>query len=79
MVHEPRQARMKAEELAALLAQLHRAEKGIGVLLFGIQYDREIEACPDSIQRILRLSGVPPSYDSEIYKGRRLARHVRMR
>ena len=67
---------MTAQELADRLAALHHAEKGIGILLFGIRYDREIGECPESVPEIVRLSGVPESYVAEVYKGRRLARHV---
>ena len=60
---------MTGGELAEQLARLHRAERGIGILLFGIRYAREI----------VRLSGVPPSYVAEVYKGVRLAPYVSVR
>ncbi len=70
---------MTGGELAEQLARLHRAERGIGILLFGIRYAREIDECRDSVQEIVRLSGVPPSYVSEVYKGVRLAPYVSVR
>lgn len=70
---------MSGGELAEQLARLHRAERGIGILLFGIRYVRELHECRDSVQEIVRLSGVPPSYVSEVYKGIRLAPYVSVR
>lgn len=70
---------MTGGELAEQLARLHRAERGIGIFLFGIRYAREIDECRDSVQEIVRLSGVPPSYVAEIYKGVRLAPYVSVR
>ena len=70
---------MTGGELAEYLARLHRAERGTGILLFGIRYARELDECRDSVQEIVRLSGVPPSYVSEVYKGVRLAPYVSVR
>ena len=67
---------MSGSELATQLAELHRAAKGIGVILFGVKYDREIERSGYTVPEIVRLSSVSPSYVSEVYKGRRLARYV---
>ena len=68
--------RVPAGDLAARLAELHREHKGIGAILFGIRYVRHIEGSQDSVKEIVRVSGVPESYDSEVYKGMRLAAHV---
>ena len=69
-------SQMPADNLAARLAELHREHKGIGVILFGIRYARQIEDSQDTVKEIVRLSGVPESYDSEVYKGIKLAAHV---
>ena len=70
---------MSGGELAEQLARLHRAERGMGILLFGIRYARELDECRDSVQEIVRLSGVPPSYVTEVHKGARLAPYVSVR
>ena len=75
---------MTARELAARLADLHRREKSIAALLFGIEYARDIEECRNLmglsrnavIIEIVQLSGIPPSYTINVDKGIRMAPYV---
>ena len=71
--------KMTGGELAEQLAWLYRAERGIGILLFGTRYSREIDECWESVQEIVGLSGVPTSYVCEVYEGIRLAPYVSVR
>ena len=44
--------------------------------LFGIKYADEIRDCGVPVTTIVRLSGLPHSYNTEVSKGVRLARYV---
>ena len=65
--------------LVTRLAELHSAHQSIGPLLFGIKYAQQISDCPDSVKEIVRLSGVPSGYTTDVQKGMKLAAHVSAR
>lgn len=65
--------------LVARLAELHSSHQSIGPLLFGIKYAQQIADCPDSVKEIVRLSGVPGGYITDVQKGMKLASHVSSR
>ena len=71
---------MTLEELAARLSEMYRgAREGEAVAnihLFGIRYAQEIRDCDASPAKIVRLSGIPESYGTEVSKGIKLARYV---
>ena len=71
---------MTLEELAERLAKIYRsAERGETVAyihLFAIKYAYEIDECGASAGEIVRFSGIPESYGTEVGKGIRLARYV---
>ena len=53
------------------------------VLLFGIKYAKELKSCGETMEKIARdasigRTGRSSSYGTEINKGIRLARHVKM-
>ena len=62
--------------LVARLAELHSRHQSIGPLLFGIKYAQEIADCPDSVNEIVRLSGIPRGYTTDVQKGVKLTAHV---
>lgn len=74
---------MDAEELAAELRKQYdnasRNESACQIHLFGIRYARELQSCGVPLKRILELSGVSMGYLSEVSKGIKLARYVRLR
>lgn len=74
---------MKPEELAAKLKDMYfnsnEGETATAVHLFGIKYASEITDCDASPKNIAKLAGIPETYGTEINKGRRLSRHVRMK
>ena len=74
---------MRADELVETLARMHRqgsanGEAGPMVILFGIIYAQEIEACGVSKAKLAK-QAIPESntYGTEIGKGMKLARYVR--
>lgn len=68
--------KMTIRELAGRLAELRRAAKGIGVIIFGVRYDGEIDQGDHTVAGIVRVSGIETSYAAEVSKGRRLAPYV---
>ena len=76
---------MRPAELGRTLYKMYRdapeGEKTTMIHLFGIKYadkirDREE---PVPVREIIRLSGLPETYDTEVSKGVRLARYVVLR
>ena len=73
---------MTSQELVEILARMHReglanGEAGPMVILFGIRYADEIEACGVSRAKLAK-QAIPHSntYEAEIGKGIKLARYV---
>ena len=73
---------MTATQLGeALHAMYHDAEKGEKVTmihLFGIKYFKEIRESGASPKAIAEAAIIPSSFGTEISKGVRLARHVKL-
>ena len=71
---------MTPAELALRLRKMYshaaRGEAVTNIHLFGIKYANEIAGCGASPAEIVRLSGIPESYVTEVGKGIRLASRV---
>ena len=71
---------MTPDKLARTLSKMYydapKGEKTTMIRLFGIKYADEIRDCEASVTEIVRLSGLRNSYNTEVSKGIRLARHV---
>ena len=76
---------MTSHELVKILKRMHRQGKGDGngeagpmVILFGIRYAEEIQACGMPKAKLAK-QAIPDSnsYGTEISKGIKLARYVR--
>ena len=67
---------MTGGELGERLTELRRWAKGIGVIILGVRYDRELERSGHTVAEIVRFSGIGTSYAAEVSKGRRLAPYV---
>ena len=69
---------MNIHEAARILRNMYNnapyGEKTTAIHLFGIKYAREISSL--NRQDIVREAGISSSYDTEVYKGVRLARYV---
>ncbi len=67
-------------ELGRILSEMYRdapeGEATTMIHLFGIRYADEIGDCGAPVTEIVRLSGLPASYNTEVSKGVRLARYV---
>lgn len=74
---------MEPQELAGILSHWYRhAPEGDSttmIRLFGIVYVDEMGKGRASVSEVVRLSGIPERYNTEVYKGRRLARYVTVR
>ena len=72
---------MTLEEAGRTLREMYTTapdkEQVAHIHLFGIKYDSELGGLTNA--DIVRESGIPASYHSEVAKGRRLARFVRLR
>ena len=71
---------MTPDKLARTLSEMYqdapKREATTMIHLFGIKYADEIRDCGAPVTEIVRLSGLPSSYHTEVSKGVRLARHV---
>ena len=71
---------MTPVELARTLSERYHdapyREATTMIHLFGIKYADEIRDCGAPVTEIVRLSGLPLSYNTEVSKGVRLARYV---
>ena len=71
---------MTPDELARTLSAMYHdapeREATTMIRLFGIKYAEQIRDCGARVTEIVRLSGLPSSYTTEVYKGVRLARYV---
>ena len=70
---------MNVAQAAEVLSKMYTAGKGSGeaatqVHLFGIRYAEAIRGLP--LKEICLQAGIAPSFEREIYKGMKLARHV---
>ena len=71
---------MTPDELAHTLSEMYNdaleGEAKTMIHLFGIKYADEIRDCGAPVTEIVRLSGLPKSYNTEVSNGVRLARYV---
>lgn len=67
-----------ADILAHAYANGAEGETVVTLHLFGIKYAREIEA-HGSLLELVKSSGIPESYQTEIRKGMNLARYVEIK
>ena len=71
---------MTLEEAGRILRDMYNnapwGERTTHIRLFGIKYADELEVLSD--KGTVREAGLPDSYSSEVYKGRKLARYVRV-
>jgi len=69
------------DELAAdLRTAVNMAPDGdrvVRIHLFGIRRAKELEGIP--LKELIARAGIPPSYHTEVHKGKRLADHVTLR
>lgn len=74
---------MTAQELGEMLHEMYvKSEEGEAVAmihLFGVKYATEIEILGVSKKEIAKAAGIPESYGTEISKGVKLARYVRVK
>jgi hypothetical protein len=66
-----------AKTLAKMYGTAHEGDKVTQIHLFGIQFADQLAL--HSAKEIAIRAGIPESYGTEISKGRRLARFVRLR
>ena len=73
---------MNETELAQILRSMHgnapHGEQTTAIHLFGIRYAAELNAPHVSIERLVVLSEVGPTYGTEVRKGMRLAKYVNL-
>lgn len=73
---------MTLMELSGILRQMYEnapsGESTTMIHLFGIKYSKEIKDADFTPKDILKSAGMPESYQTEISKGVRLAKYVRM-
>ena len=71
---------MTENELGKILKYMYEnapsGEKTTMIHLFGVKYAEVIERSNLDKQQIMKSSGLPPSYYTEVVKGIRLAKHV---
>ncbi len=74
---------MEAEELAKKLKDMYlssaEGETAVSIHLFGIKHAIEIKECGVAAKKLAKLAGVPESYGTEINKGQKLAKYVRLK
>lgn len=74
---------MNIDQLGLALRSMYdsapRGEKTTMIHLFGITYADDIRAAGVTGAEVIRASGIKPSYQTELHKGVRLARYVRVR
>ena len=72
---------MEFQELADILREVYDAapegEKVVRIVLFGIEYAEELGIF--SPNRVARAADIPPSYYTEINRGRSLAKYVELK
>lgn len=68
-----------ASELQAMYKNAERGTKASMIHLFGIKFSNEIRNNNYSIKEILKLAGMPESYQVEINKGINLAKYVEVK
>ena len=66
-----------AQILSRMYTNAHKGDQVMQILLFGIKYNRNLEGL--NIGRIVYESGIPRGYETEISKGRKLAKYVEVR
>ena len=74
---------MNERELGNILREMYDKQWGggrvVAIHLFGIQFHNEIDALGGSAaQRVVRESGITPSYHAEVSKGVKLGANVRL-
>ncbi len=72
---------MTVEEAAQILSSMYRAGKTAAggrattaIHLFGVKYANELSSLP--IREVVRLARISHTYNTEVYKGIRLAEYV---
>ena len=72
---------MDIAELASTLREMYQnapeKEKAVQIHLFGIIYGEELASV--SLSDVLEMSGLPPSYVTEVNKGRNLSKYVELK
>ena len=73
---------MTTEELAQEMRRMYdnapRGEQNTAVLLFGIKYAAHLPPGTSRIADVIRCSGLPSNWRSEVNKGRNLAEYVEL-
>ena len=70
---------MTVYELGAKLAEMYHApgaNKTTMIHLFGVMYADEIKAAGTNATEVIKASGLPESYVTEVHKGMRLSQYV---
>jgi len=74
---------MEAQVLAGKLKEMYvGSEKGeiaVSIHLFGIKYSSEISQCGSTPRQLAKMAGVSETYGTEINKGRKLAKFVKLK